>query len=133
MVYTYIGIIFTLFVNFFCKIIIIIPGEPHSYCIKHKKWYHAPQSYQLLSKWHCAPKYHFASFAAIFNRLNSSTNQQFKKHLCNQSSHYENTVDFHYKRKLSCANHKINTFINGTKRMLKTVICQNASLRLKQH
>ena len=37
----------------------------------------------------------YASLSAMFNPLHSSTNQElFKKHLCNQNSHNENTDNF---------------------------------------
>ena len=43
----------------------------------------------------------------MFNQLHSSMNQEpFEKHLCNQNSHYENTDDFHYEGKSSCATTK---------------------------
>ena len=47
----------------------------------------------------------------MFNLLHSSTNQElFKKHLCNQSSYYENTDDFHYEGKPSRATTKLTLF-----------------------
>ena len=47
----------------------------------------------------------------MFNPLHSSTNQELlKKHLCNQNSHYENTDDFHYVGKPSCATAKSTLF-----------------------
>jgi len=54
---------------------------------------------------------------AMFNQLNSSTNQQLlEKNLCNQSSYYKD--DFCYEWKPSRAYHKIDTSLwakmNGT-------------------
>ena len=46
--------------------------------------------------------------------------QLFEKHLCNQSSHYENTDNFHYEGKPSRATAKSTPFVsakmNGTQR-----------------
>ena len=47
----------------------------------------------------------------MFNLLHSSTHRElFEKHLCNQSSHYENTDNFQYEGKLSCATAKLTLF-----------------------
>ena len=47
----------------------------------------------------------------MFNSLHGITNQElFEKHLCNQSSHYENMNDFHYEGKPSHAAAKPTPF-----------------------
>ena len=67
--------------HFFLRII-RLSGEPASKGIVP----HAPVISIIVWKW-CI---HNASFTAIFDLLHSSTNWELiKKHLCNQSSHYE--------------------------------------------
>ena len=53
---------------------------------------------------------HYASLSAMFSPLHRSTIQElFKKHLCNQNSHYEK-YGFHYKGKSSRAHCQIDNF-----------------------
>ena len=77
-------------------------------CIPKKEMVpRAPSYYQLSEKW----SIHYASLSAMFNPLHSSTNQElFEKHLCYQNSHYENTDDFRYEGKPSCAIAKSTLF-----------------------
>ena len=55
--------------------------------IPHQMVPHAPDIPAIIWKW----SIQYNMFSAVFNLLRSSKNQEmFKKHLCNQSSHYEN-------------------------------------------
>ena len=57
------------------------------------------QLYQISSE---KVKYPLCFVVGYVNPLHSSMNQElFEKHLCNQSSHYENTDDFCYEGKAS--------------------------------
>ena len=51
------------------------------------------------------------SITLHFNPLHSIANQElFKKHLCNQSSHYENYRQFSLQREATCATAKLTPF-----------------------
>ena len=115
-------------------------GEPTHTASKERNGAAHP-SYQLLSeKW----SIHYTSLLAMFNPLPSIMNQElFEKHLCNQSSHFENTDDFCYKGKPSCATakstpfavwwmwHKWRHWQVHEKCIVHTAVCQKTHVWLK--